>query len=196
MALVEVPQTDATLFVARACTGALAGPSPISSAGSCTSPPPPTTASTQPAVTAATSRSARFAALVPGGRSNQARTSLNLGPRGVASAPATSWGRSRPDRAADLRHYGVDDVGEGDLGALSARPVLDLDDALRQPLADHDDRRDAEQLGVLELHTRRHLRPVVVHHRQALALQRRGQPFGLGEHGLVLAGGDQVDVGR
>ena len=50
--LTDVPQIDASLLVARTCTG-LAPGRPSTSAGSWTRPPPPTTASTKPAADAA-----------------------------------------------------------------------------------------------------------------------------------------------
>ena len=52
---------------------------------------------------------------------------------------------------------------------LAAAPVLELDLAVGQALADDDGRRDAEQLGVLERHARRHLAAVVEQHRAARA---------------------------
>ena len=63
-------------------------------------------------------------------------------------------------------------------------------------LPDHDDGRDADQLGVLELHAGADLAgAVVVEHLDALARQLVGDPLGRGEDRLVLAGGDQVHVG-
>src|SRR3954447_16411332 len=45
----------------------------------------------------------------------------------------------------------------GDLSPLVGSPVAQLDDAVGETLAHHDDRRHAEQLGVLELDARGHL---------------------------------------
>ncbi len=87
-------------------------------------------------------------------------------------------------------------VGDRDVLALAAGPVLDLDDALGETLADHDDRGHADQLGVLELHARRDLHAVVVQHRQALGGQVDRE---LGRRVVdrrVLAGRDDVHVGR
>jgi hypothetical protein len=87
-------------------------------------------------------------------------------------------------------------VLDPDLHLAPRRPVADLDDPVGEPLADHDDRRDADQLGVLELHARGHLRAVVVQHRDALAAELLGDARGGLEDRRVLAGGDQVHVRR
>ena len=88
----------------------------------------------------------------------------------------------------------------GDLATLAGGAVLDLDDAVLERLADHDDGRDADQLGVLELHAGADLLAVVVEHRQPWRLERAGDLLGLGEDlgvaGRVLAGGDDVHVDR
>ena len=76
------------------------------------------------------------------------------------------------------------------------RAVPDLDDAVGQAPADRDDRRHADQLGVLELHAGADLAgAVVVEHVDARRGQSCGEPLGGGEDRLVLAGGDDVDVG-
>src|SRR4051794_17143496 len=70
--LVAVPQIEDSLFVPRTAAGSVPGGSAISSAGSWTRPPPPTTASIQPAANAAATRKARVAR----GRSSPARRPL------------------------------------------------------------------------------------------------------------------------
>ena len=61
-------------------------------------------------------------------------------------------------------------------------------------LADHDDRRHPEQLGVLELHARRDAAAVVVEDVETLRHQVVGERLGRVEHRVVLAGGHQVHV--
>src|SRR5687768_429287 len=62
MELVAVPQTEDTLLVPRIAAGGVVSGNPISNAGSWISPPPPTTASTQPAANATRMRSASVSA--------------------------------------------------------------------------------------------------------------------------------------
>src|SRR6476646_11003097 len=108
----------------------------------------------------------------------------------TASTPLTST------TGADAAAHVVHDVVGRHVLTIAGRPVLDLHGAVRQALADHHDRRHADQLGVLELHAGADLGPVVVQHLDALAGQLVGDPLGRGEDVLVLAGRDQVDVGR
>src|SRR5512139_1192337 len=62
----------------------------------------------------------------------------------TASTPPTS--------GTDEADHVVHDVVGRHVLALAGRPVLDLDGAVREALANHDDRRHTDQLGVLELH--------------------------------------------
>src|SRR3954447_10560477 len=56
-----------------------------------------------------------------------------------------------PAAAAPLCGEGGDELGDGDLAPFAGAPLLDLDLAVDKRLADHDDRRHAEQVGVGEL---------------------------------------------
>src|SRR3954447_23441436 len=82
-----VPHTEESLLVARTVAGAAPG-SQISSAGSCTSPPPPDTASTQPAKPAARHSSS---------------TSCSSGTAGIPSAPGVDDGQ----QVAEAVDHGV-----------------------------------------------------------------------------------------
>src|SRR4051794_29262786 len=72
------------------------------------------------------------------------------------------WGGRGPSSAPYGGEHAGTGVGDRHLLAVAGRPVPHLDDTVGQPTSDRDDRRHAEQLGVLELHTRGDLRPVVV----------------------------------
>ena len=76
MALVVVPQIDASLLVPRASTAGFVVPRPNNRAGSWIRPPPPTTASTHPAASAASSSNAKVPVPALAGRSSQAKTSF------------------------------------------------------------------------------------------------------------------------
>jgi hypothetical protein len=52
------------------------------------------------------------------------------------------------------RDQTFDDVGQRDVAAFATPAVFDFDGAVRQTLADHDDRGHAEQFGVFEPHAR------------------------------------------
>src|SRR5947209_2925131 len=91
-------------------------------------------------------------------------------------------GRVRPSIVPDARgspagsgNNALGGPGDRDLLAGTAGPVAQLDRPLRQPAADGHDRGHAQQLGVLELHPGRHLRAVVVEHREAGGHQLLGQ---------------------
>ena len=64
-----------------------------------------------------------------------------------------------------------------------------------QTASDDDDRRDADELGVLELHTRRHATSVVVDNVKAFVRQLACERLGRDEDFLVLSGRHDVDVG-
>ena len=95
-----VPQTPASLLVARICTGAAPG-SAITSAGSWISPPPPTTASTNPAASAAERRSST------GPDRRVVTTPVTLGWPACASSRCSR----RPPRSCSRSGPGDDVVG-------------------------------------------------------------------------------------
>src|SRR5690242_11088898 len=107
----------------------------------------------------------------------------------VAPSRVTSGG-------ADHAHEVVDHVVDRDVLPLAGTTVADLDGALGQVAPDHDDGRDADQLGVLELHAWADLGPVVVQDGDAVAGELAHQPVGVREDLVVLAGGDHVDIRR
>src|SRR5699024_6342312 len=98
-------------------------------------------------------------------------------------------------RAHHLGHP-VDDLLRGDLLDLPGGAVAQLDHAGGQTATDHHGCGQPQQLGVLELHARGDLGPVVVEHLQALGLERGGDPLRLLEDLRVLAGGHDVHIGR
>ncbi len=106
----------------------------------------------------------------------------------TASTGRVTRGRSR--RAPRRRHR-----RDGDLAPLPGAPVLELEGAVGEAAADDDDRRHADELGVLELHTGRRLPAVVEEHLDPLGLEGPGELLGVGDDGVVLAGGDDVHVG-
>ena len=78
---VAVPQTDETLLVPRMVAGEVVAAMRISNAGSWIRPPPPTTASTQPALKAATISTINVAAWRSGpgtGQANAVRTAATI----------------------------------------------------------------------------------------------------------------------
>ncbi len=93
-----------------------------------------------------------------------------------------------------------DDVGEGDVVAGAGAAVLDLDRGGRlvgDAAPDHDDRRDAEELGVLELDAGGGAVAVVEEHSQAGGLEVGGETLAGGELRPVEFSGDHdVHVGR
>ena len=68
--------------------------------------------------------------------------------------------------------------------------------AVGEAAADDDDGRHADELGVLELDAGAGLATVVEQHLDTAGLERPGELLGVRGHRLVLAGGDDVDVGR
>ena len=103
----------------------------------------------------------------------------------------------QPSSSTDHLGDPLDDVGHGDVLALAGAAVLDLDHAVGQAAADDDDRRHADQLGVLELHARRHRVAVVEQHAQAGGLELGGQRLGGRRRSAPsLPVDDDVDVGR
>ena len=68
--------------------------------------------------------------------------------------------------------------------------------AVGQAATDDDDGRHADELGVLELHAGAGLATVVEQHLDAARLELAGELLGVRGDGLVLAGGDDVHVGR
>ena len=123
--LTDVPQIEASLLVASTCTGEAPG-SPSTRAGSCTSPPPPTTASTKPAKSPAIASRART--IVDGstevGQSlatNASRSWRVSTPIGLPSSCTSS--ASAPSSAATAASIGSVDptVGNGSLMWVSTR---------------------------------------------------------------------------
>src|SRR5215218_7373196 len=88
--LVAVPQNEEILFVPKIIAGGVLLGSPISRAGSWISPPPPTTASTQPATNAA-----RISAASD---SVERSDKWGLSPAGLDRAPQPGFHRAHPRR--------------------------------------------------------------------------------------------------
>ena len=134
------PRPSANLFVASTCAGAAPG-SPMSRAGSWISPPPPTTASTQPARKPATPSSAT----TPSARVGHERLRPPRSRRRRCRARRAAGGRGASGIAVDLDPLRGRDVGVRDPDRAHAhllRPVHVLED----PVADVDraPRRDVE----------------------------------------------------
>ena len=89
------------------------------------------------------------------------RLALIVAPRGEGAAPVEEDGVKRHGRP---RRGGPPPARAATFSRSPVVRSLHLDDAVGQALADDDDGRDADQLGVLELHAGRDLRPVVVEH--------------------------------
>ena len=92
-------------------------------------------------------------------------------------------------------------LGEGQRVALARPAVPELDLAFCGPAPDDEDARDADEFGVAELHTGRHLGSIVVEHVEPGLLElRRGLLGDLVRHLVTTRGDDELasmlDAGR
>src|SRR5512133_1633459 len=167
--LIAVPQNEEILFVPKITAGGVLLGSPISSAGNWMRPPPPTTASTQPATKAAT---------ISAGSDKAERF----------SAPRVSGVMHSRE---DLRERILD----SDLDLLPTLSIPDFDQTARQATANDDDRRHAQDLRVGELDAWAH-RPVIKQHRDASLLELDGEVGSSHTDHLFLAGCHHVHIER
>src|SRR6478752_5718448 len=163
------------LLVASAWTGLM--PGTRSMAGSWMSPPPPTTASTQPAARPAT-------------------TIRMTVPSWIDSSPETTTCKGAASAVAHGVDHVVNSLVNGYILGIAAAAVLDLHDAVHESAPDGEDGGDADQFGIAELHAGGNLGAVVIDDVEAGSFELQGEFFGGGEDFLAAAHGHNVDVGR
>src|SRR5690625_4966020 len=116
--------------------------------------------------------------------------------RGRCRATPLGLEADRGSTTVDERSQVWHDLFDGDILLLTATPVPDLDHTVGEAASDDHDGGHTDQLGVGKLHPRGDPGAIVVDDIDADTIQLGGDALGLGVDLVVLAGGDDVPVGR